>query len=93
MSILLLSWGHRDKGTEGTDGTEASSPVSFALMPATPLRPRSGANKPLARLEGSIAFTTLLTRLPNLRLAVPRDSLTWQFNLNSRSLTALPVAF
>ncbi len=48
---------------------------------------------PLARLEGDIAFTTLLKRMPNLRLSVPRESITWNFSLNSRSLTALPVAF
>lgn len=48
---------------------------------------------PLARLEGDIAFTTLLRRMPDLRLAVPRESLTWHATLNSRSLTALPVAF
>ncbi len=48
---------------------------------------------PLARLEGDIAFTTLLKRMPNLRLSVPRESITWNFALNSRSLTALPVAF
>ncbi len=48
---------------------------------------------PLARLEGDIAFTTLLKRLPNLHLSVPRESITWHFSLNSRSLTALPLAF
>jgi cytochrome P450 len=48
---------------------------------------------PLARLEGDIAFTTLLKRMPNLRLSVPRESITWHFALNSRSLTALPVTF
>lgn len=48
---------------------------------------------PLARLEGDIAFTTLLKRMPGLRLSIPRESITWQFSLNSRSLTALPVAF
>ena len=48
---------------------------------------------PLARLEGHIAFTTLLRRMPNLHLNVPSESLTWHFSLNSRSLAALPVAF
>ncbi len=48
---------------------------------------------PLARLEGDIAFTTLLRRMPNLRLSVPRESITWHFSSNFRSLTALPVAF
>lgn len=48
---------------------------------------------PLARLEGDIALTTLFKRMPNLRLSVPRESITWRVNLNSWSLTALPVAF
>jgi cytochrome P450 len=48
---------------------------------------------PLARLEGDIAFSTLLRRLPKLRLNIPRENITWSFSLNSRSLTALPVAF
>jgi cytochrome P450 len=48
---------------------------------------------PLARLEGDVAFTTLLRRLPDLRLAVPRESLSWHSTLNTRSLAALPVAF
>lgn len=48
---------------------------------------------PLARVEGTIAFTTLLKRMPKLRLAVPRDQISWHFNLNSRSLASLPVEF
>jgi len=48
---------------------------------------------PLARMEGAIAFTTLLRRMPTLRLSVLRESITWHFSSNFRSLTALPVAF
>src|SRR5258708_620154 len=47
---------------------------------------------PLARLEGDIAFTTLLRRLPNARLAVPREAITWHGALNVRGLTSLPIA-
>ena len=32
----------------------------------------------LARLEAQIAFTTLLRRCPELRLAAPRESLRWR---------------
>jgi hypothetical protein len=46
---------------------------------------------PLARIEGQIAFATVLRRLPNLRLAT--DSLTWRPNLGLRGLAALRVAF
>lgn len=46
---------------------------------------------PLARIEGQIAFTTILQRLRNLQLKpVP---ITWRENLGLRGLTALPVSF
>ncbi len=46
---------------------------------------------PLARIEGQIAFSALLRRLPNLRLAP--GPITWRSNLGLRGLTALPVTF
>ena len=46
---------------------------------------------PLARIEGQIAFATMLRRLPNLR---PEPGpLVWRENLGLRGLTALPVTF
>ena len=48
---------------------------------------------PLARLEGQVAFGTLLRRLPNLRLAVPPEALSWHPGSLIRSLRALPVEF
>jgi cytochrome P450 len=46
---------------------------------------------PLARIEGQVAFETLLRRMPNLELAA--EPLTWRANLGLRGLTALPVRF
>jgi cytochrome P450 len=46
---------------------------------------------PLARLEGEIAFTSLLARFPGLRLAVRPTELHWNNRLVLRSLRALPV--
>jgi pimeloyl-[acyl-carrier protein] synthase len=46
---------------------------------------------PLARIEGQIAFETMLRRFPNL--ALEPDPLTWRSNLGLRGLTALPVSF
>jgi cytochrome P450 len=46
---------------------------------------------PLARIEGQVAFETILRRLPNLRLTSER--LAWRTNLGLRGLTALPVSF
>ena len=45
---------------------------------------------PLARLEGQVAFRTLL-RLTNVRLK--NETLRWRTNLGLRGLTALPVTF
>ena len=45
---------------------------------------------PLARLEGQIAFATLLARCPaSSRVAHP----VWSSNTSLRSVTALPVRF
>jgi pimeloyl-[acyl-carrier protein] synthase len=46
---------------------------------------------PLARLEGQIAFGSLLRRMPNLRLEP--GPLSWRTNMGLRGLTALRVAF
>jgi cytochrome P450 len=46
---------------------------------------------PLARLEGQIAFTSLLRRFPELQLAVPPEELHWRNGLVLRALTELPV--
>ena len=48
---------------------------------------------PLARLEGHVAFNTLLARLPGLRLGIPADSLRWRSGLTFRRLETLPVTF
>jgi cytochrome P450 len=48
---------------------------------------------PLARLEGQIALTTLLRRMPELRLGVPMGALRWNKGLMLRGLVALPLAF
>jgi cytochrome P450 len=46
---------------------------------------------PLARLETEIAMNTLLSRLPNLKLAVDENELRWRFLPGFRGLEALPV--
>jgi cytochrome P450 len=48
---------------------------------------------PLARMEGEIALGTLLHRVPNLRLGVPPETLTWRPNFILRGLVKLPVVF
>jgi cytochrome P450 len=46
---------------------------------------------PLARLEGQVAFETLLARLPELTLAVPAEDLAWRPGILIRGLVDLPV--
>jgi cytochrome P450 len=48
---------------------------------------------PLARLEGQIAITALLKRMPKLRLAVPYGEIRWKPGLILRGVKALPVEF
>jgi cytochrome P450 len=46
---------------------------------------------PLARLEGDIAFTSLLRRFPRLRPAVALDQIHWTYRITLRGLVALPA--
>ncbi|MCQ4044389.1 cytochrome P450 [Streptantibioticus rubrisoli] len=48
---------------------------------------------PLARLEGQTALGALLTRLPDLQLAVEPGELRWRGGLIMRGLRTLPVSF
>lgn len=48
---------------------------------------------PLARIEGQIAFETLFRRFPDLRLAVPAETLRWGGAAGLRGFRELPVLF
>ncbi|WP_438302486.1 cytochrome P450 [Streptomyces sp. HUAS TT11] len=48
---------------------------------------------PLARLETAVALRTLLSRLPELELAVPADSLAWIGSGFIRGVLSLPVRY
>ncbi|MCD6059225.1 MAG: Cytochrome family protein [Thermomicrobiales bacterium] len=47
----------------------------------------------LARLEGHVAFVTLLSRMPDLALAIPRAEVRWRDATFLRGLVQLPVTF
>ncbi|MGX1885483.1 cytochrome P450 family protein [Streptomyces sp. NPDC055287] len=47
---------------------------------------------PLALAEGEIALRAVLTRFPEMRLAVPSEDLEWRQTRLMRGLTALPVS-
>jgi cytochrome P450 PksS len=48
---------------------------------------------PLARMEGQIAINTLLRRMPDLRLAVPRQKLRHRAGMGLLGLESLPLEF
>ena len=48
---------------------------------------------PLSRLEGQIAISTLVRRMPNLRLSIAPDQIRWRGGIILRGLEALPVSF
>ncbi|MFD0692001.1 cytochrome P450 family protein [Actinomadura fibrosa] len=48
---------------------------------------------PLARLEGQIALSTLFTRFPDIRLAVPAEQITRRPHSALHGVTGLPVVF
>jgi cytochrome P450 len=47
----------------------------------------------LARLEGQIAISTLIERMPNLHLRVTPEQLRWRGTFVLRGLEAMPVSF
>ncbi|HXL35857.1 MAG TPA: cytochrome P450 [Ktedonobacteraceae bacterium] len=47
----------------------------------------------LARLEGQIAISTLVQRMPNLRLIIAPDQIRWRGTFVLRGLESLPVSF
>lgn len=48
---------------------------------------------PLARLEGQIAISTILSRMPNLHLTIPAEKLHWRKGIILRGLKALPISW
>ncbi|HVU14661.1 MAG TPA: cytochrome P450, partial [Phototrophicaceae bacterium] len=47
---------------------------------------------PLARLEGAVAFNTLLQRLPNLALAVDAAQLEWNKTILLHGMKSMPLS-
>jgi cytochrome P450 len=85
--------------SDNHDGGQFPNPEAFDITRApnrhiafgTGIHTCLGAT--LARLEGEIAFSTLLSRMPDLALAVPSDEVQWRDGTFLRGLTRLPVTF
>jgi cytochrome P450 len=91
LLLLIASGNHDSAFVENADQLDVARTVRQHLAFSQGIHYCLGA--PLARLEGEIAFTTLLRRLPNIRLAVEPEELVWRPGLELRGLQALPVVF
>jgi cytochrome P450 len=92
LLVVLLTSTNRDEGQfTQSDELDIARQLNRHIAFGQGIHVCLGA--PLARLEGDIAFTTLLRRMPNLRLSVPRETLSWRISSNLCGLTSLPVAF
>jgi cytochrome P450 len=90
--IISLAAANRDSGTfNDPQRLDIDRPQSRHLAFGYGIHFCLGA--PLARLEAHLAFTALLRRFPDMRLAVPVTDLHWAHGdgLVLRGLTALPV--
>jgi cytochrome P450 len=90
LILVLLGAANRDPAQFGEpdrlDVSRAENRhLSFAYGPHFCL------SAALARLEGQIAFSTLLRRWPRLELAT--ETVSWRDNATLRGLVSLPVAF
>lgn len=88
-STVLLALGSANHDMTLADGLDVSRLPTRHL--AFGHGPHYCLGAPLARLEGQVAFRTLLRRLPRLALAVPATSLRWRTSLTMRGLVELPV--
>jgi cytochrome P450 len=83
-------------GSVNRDETDFDRPDDFGITRPAPKHLTFGGavhhclGAPLARMEAELAVRTIVTRFPDLRLAV--DDVEWLDNFNVRGLKELPVA-
>ncbi|MBW5485001.1 cytochrome P450 family protein [Streptomyces bambusae] len=88
--LLCLSSAHRDAARyEDPDRFDPGRADTGHLALGNGVHYCLGA--PLARLELTVAFETLLRRIPGLALAVQEDGLVWDTSFRSHALRELPV--
>jgi cytochrome P450 len=88
--LVALSSANRDPGRyPSADDLDLQREANGHLAFGFGLHHCLGA--PLARLEGDVAFRTLLARFPEMTLAADPDELTWRSSMLIRGLTRLPV--
>ncbi|MBA3873062.1 MAG: cytochrome P450 [Anaerolineae bacterium] len=92
MMIIILAAANRDE-REYTDPNEFDIARDLNRHMAFGQGVHYCLGAPLARLEGEIAFATLLKRFPNIHFGEPRESIMWRENVQLRGLQHLQVAF
>ena len=92
MVLVALGSANHDE-TEFTDAEDINIARNLSRHVAFGQGIHFCLGAPLARLEGEIAFATLLRRMPDLHFAVPRENIAWRDSVMLRGLKALPVAF
>jgi cytochrome P450 len=92
---VLLAFGaaNRDQDVFPDAATFSSNRDNLNRQLAFGSGPHFCLGAPLARLEGKLAFTALLTRLPNLRLDPNAPEPTYAASIAVRSLAALHLCF
>ena len=88
--VLLLSSANRDESVfDDPDRLDITRDPNRHLAFGFGIHYCLGA--PLARLEGQIAIHQLVTRFPNMRLAVAPERLRWRTAIAARGVERLPV--
>jgi cytochrome P450 len=90
--LLAIAAANRDpEAFQQPDEFDPARPPATHL--AFGLGPHYCLGAPLARAEIRTALWTLLNRLPDVHLAIPREQLPWKPDYRQHALTALPVTF
>ncbi|WP_416978370.1 cytochrome P450 family protein [Streptomyces sp. T028] len=90
VQLVLASVGRDPERHEYPDQLDLTRPAAHRHL-GFGHGPHFCLGAPLARLETELAVSTVVRRLPGLRLAVAPEELTWRPNPLQRRLTALPV--
>ncbi|SEI02164.1 Cytochrome P450 [Halobacillus karajensis] len=92
MLLVLVKSAIRDEGKfDQSEDLDITRKINRHLAFGHGIHMCLGA--PLARMEGEIAFSTLLRRMPDLQLGIPKEDVSWQFTLSTQGLDSLPVKF
>ncbi|MDT0300805.1 cytochrome P450 family protein [Streptomonospora wellingtoniae] len=92
-SPVLLGYGAANRAMAGASTQEEAGATANRAHLSFGVGPHRCPAQDLATMIATTGISTLLRRLPGLRLAVTADELEWRSSPFSRSLTRLPVTF